>query len=329
MARKFTLSPLPGLPGFCEQFRIRAQEKLRPYASGRHIQLWRGHSLEFRDYAPYIRGDDIRHVDWRASYRSGKKDEWLIRRFQAEEGWNVIVSVDNSESMYLPTLFPKISMAAWAAEAIARIALCSDDRVYIHRLFGMPRPLASFQSTSALPRVFSTLREFVKESAPENSKMNLSQLRGSFFTNAALIILSDFYFTDQQTYLQEMASFIRATEQGWRWVILVNLNSWPFEAWQLAEKTAGSSHRVFGPGTQEVIECDATAETLKIIEQNIDTCQKSFLQAMQRENFDLKWDWVHGPVADPLQFFEKCFTLHSSHGEKQQNPFYQLFIRQR
>jgi hypothetical protein len=323
------LTPLPGIAGFCEQFRIRAQDRLRPYATGRHIQLFRGRSWEFQDYAPYTPGDDIRYVDWRASYRNGRKDEWLIRRFQAEESLNIIVSIDTRESMYLPTVLPKIQMAAWAAEAIARIALRSDDRIYFHRLFGVPCALPFYQRSNAILRLFPTLKKLVETSAPENAGMNLKQLSGGFFTNAALVIFSDFYFTDQSANKNNMAGFIRTAEQGWRWVILVNLNSWPFEAWQLTGERASLTRRVFGPGLNEAVECDTGTETLKIVEQNIHTCQRNFLDSIKRLDFDLNWHWESGPGTDPLHFFEKCFTVKPSQSANPQNSFYQMFIRQR
>jgi hypothetical protein len=329
MPKAVTLEPLPGLPEFCEQFRTRAQDRLRPYASGRHIQLWRGHSLEFRDYAPYTPGDDIRHVDWHATYRSGKKDEWLVRRFQAEEGWNIIVSIDTRESMYLPSSLPKIHMASWAAEAVARIALRSDDKVYFHRLFGAPQPLPFFQRSSSIPRVFPTLKKLLKDSALEDSSMNLAQFRGGFFTNAALIIFSDFYFTDNPEQRTELARFIRAVEQGWRWVILVNLDSWPLETVQLTGGHSGAARRVFGPGMSETIECDTGNEVLKLVENNIKFCQKELLQAINREEFNLTWRWEQEALPNPLGFFEKCFAGKPPQKANPQNPFFQLFIPQR
>lgn len=330
VAKTPKLSALKGLPEFCEQYRLRAQEHLRPYATGRHIQLVRGQSLEFRDYAPYTRGDDVRYIDWRASFRSGKEDEWIVRRFQAEEGFNIVVSVDTRESMSLPYVLPKVSMAGWAAQAIAHIALRSDDRVYFHRLFGTPGAVKSYQRPSAIPLVFPAVQKIVSEAAPEDAQFNLHQLHGGFFTNAALVILSDFYFATQPELMQQFANFVLTAERGWRWIILINLDSWPYEAWELKEGRKGTARRILGPGLDKQVECDAVDETAQRVGQNIQACQKSLLDAIHRpQGFDLTWRWDRSLLDEPLHFFEKCFTSAPMPGTNRQNPFFQLFIRQR
>lgn len=55
-----------------------------------------GKGLDFRDLREYQFGDDLRHLDWRASARTGK---WLTRQFQQEHGFNLTLVVDTSASM--------------------------------------------------------------------------------------------------------------------------------------------------------------------------------------------------------------------------------------
>ena len=48
-------------------------------------------SLEFDDLRPYVRGDDVRDIDWKASARSGHT---LVKRFVTEKHHKILVVAD-------------------------------------------------------------------------------------------------------------------------------------------------------------------------------------------------------------------------------------------
>src|SRR5688500_18084329 len=56
----------------------------------------RGGDTEFERLRPYQRGDEVRHVDWRASAR---RDDITVRQFQAESNQNVMFAVDIGRGM--------------------------------------------------------------------------------------------------------------------------------------------------------------------------------------------------------------------------------------
>src|SRR5208283_4755917 len=56
----------------------------------------RGGDTEFERLRPYQRGDEIRHVDWRASAR---RDDITVRQFQAESNQNVVFAIDVGRGM--------------------------------------------------------------------------------------------------------------------------------------------------------------------------------------------------------------------------------------
>jgi uncharacterized protein (DUF58 family) len=56
----------------------------------------RGGDTEFERLRPYTRGDEVRHVDWRASAR---RDDLTVRQFQAESNQNVIFALDVGRGM--------------------------------------------------------------------------------------------------------------------------------------------------------------------------------------------------------------------------------------
>jgi uncharacterized protein (DUF58 family) len=56
----------------------------------------RGGDTEFERLRPYQRGDEIRHVDWRASAR---RDDLTVRQFQAESNQSVVFALDVGRGM--------------------------------------------------------------------------------------------------------------------------------------------------------------------------------------------------------------------------------------
>jgi uncharacterized protein (DUF58 family) len=56
----------------------------------------RGGDTDFERLRPYQRGDEVRHVDWRASAR---RDDLTVRQFQAESNQNVVFAIDVGRGM--------------------------------------------------------------------------------------------------------------------------------------------------------------------------------------------------------------------------------------
>jgi uncharacterized protein (DUF58 family) len=52
---------------------------------------WRGHGMELHESRPYQAGDDIRHLDWRATARSGKA---TTKVFVEERARNLFLLID-------------------------------------------------------------------------------------------------------------------------------------------------------------------------------------------------------------------------------------------
>ena len=105
-----------------DRYRLRLRQRDRGTVAGAHLIRQRGQSLEFREFRPYLPGDDIRHVDWRASARHQRRNELVVRTFEHEVQTRVVISIDTRATMRLPDVAPKLQLARWFAEAMAYIA---------------------------------------------------------------------------------------------------------------------------------------------------------------------------------------------------------------
>lgn len=87
----------------------------------------RGTSIEFADYRDYVRGDDLRRVDWNVFARLERP---FIKLLEEEEDLAVHILVDASRSMdYGTEAQHKFRYAQRLAAALGHIALAAGDRL--------------------------------------------------------------------------------------------------------------------------------------------------------------------------------------------------------
>lgn len=97
----------------------------------------RGGDTEFERLRPYQVGDEVRHVDWRASAR---RDDLTVRQFQAESNQNVIFALDIGRSMRGDTGgLTAIDHALNAALLTADVALRGGDKAGLMVFDEVPR----------------------------------------------------------------------------------------------------------------------------------------------------------------------------------------------
>lgn len=85
-------------------------------------------SLEFDDLRPYVQGDDVRDIDWKASARSGQV---LIKRFVTEKHHKIMVVADAGRNMTAaaPSGELKHDVAANVIGAMGLITLRRSDEI--------------------------------------------------------------------------------------------------------------------------------------------------------------------------------------------------------
>jgi len=97
----------------------------------------RGGDTEFERLRPYQRGDETRHVDWRASARRG---DLVSRQYQAESNQNVIFAIDIGRGMRGESGgLTSVDRALAAALLTADVALRGGDRAGLLTFDDRPR----------------------------------------------------------------------------------------------------------------------------------------------------------------------------------------------
>jgi len=78
---------------------LTAAEAVEGFLTGRHKSPRRGVSVEFVERRPYVQGDDLRHLDWKAFART---DRLAVKRYEEETSLEATLVVDASHSMAYP-----------------------------------------------------------------------------------------------------------------------------------------------------------------------------------------------------------------------------------
>src|SRR5262245_55805368 len=303
MTRSGSGAPPDALPlasSQLDRFRLRLRQRDRGTVAGAHLIRQRGQSLEFREFRPYVPGDDIRHVDWRASARHHVRDELVVRTFEHEVQTRVVISIDTRATMRLPEGASKLQLALWFAEAMAYIAGRSGDAVARHALQG--GQVIELGSSADRWRIRRALQRVSAAPAAPNSvsadagkaKANWTALDRALPPGSVWLVLTDLYFADEAE-VMSLAARVRNAQQGSRWVIVIDFDSWPCET----HRVGHGLYRLDGPGVRAPdLRVRLTSSLLDDVKGRIDERKRRFDRAAAAGGYErLRWTWP--AEADP------------------------------
>jgi uncharacterized protein (DUF58 family) len=115
---------------------LRARAVVEGVLAGLHKSPYKGQSVEFLQHREYVRGDDLRRVDWKVW---GRQDRLYVKEFEEETNLRVALVVDGSASMdYRPLraakpgagpVLTKYDYAATLAASLGWLGLSHGDAV--------------------------------------------------------------------------------------------------------------------------------------------------------------------------------------------------------
>ena len=230
-------------------------------------------------------GDDIRHVDWRASARH-RPGELVVRTFEHEVQTRVVISIDAGETMRLPDVAPKLQLARWFAEAMAYIASRSGDSVALHALEG--GRAIELGSSADRWRIRHALERVCMPKARTATGFGAEPRQKTLPPGSVWLVLTDLYFADDAD-VMALAARIRNAQQGSRWVVVVDFDSWPCET----HRVGHGLYRLDGPGVSvPELRVRLTPGLLDDVKGRIDERKRRFDRAAAAGGYErLRWTW--------------------------------------
>jgi uncharacterized protein (DUF58 family) len=159
------------------------------FLQGIHRSPHLGMSLDFAEHREYMRGDDIRRIDWRLFART---DRFYVKLFEAETAADFMVALDVSKSMSFGThSVSKLDYARYLAAALCFFSQKQRDRVglatFDHEIVDYVPP-----STRHLQLILHTLAR-AKPGRPGTLRDPLMRLGDNLHHRGILLVISDFY----------------------------------------------------------------------------------------------------------------------------------------
>ncbi len=179
-------------PGFLESLQHLRLIARRVPAGGRfadHLSRDLGHGLEFRDFRPYVPGDDLRAVDWNIYRRLGRV---FLRLYEELEDLPLYLMPDVSRSSVIEAP-PRVHAGLRCALALASISLGQHDSVGVFPFADDLQVLLRPQSGA--DRVMSYARRMaeIEPGGGTDLVTSLRRLGHMNLRQGLLVIVSDFF----------------------------------------------------------------------------------------------------------------------------------------
>lgn len=159
------------------------------YFAGRHRSVLRGSSTDFRDFRPYVPGDDPALVDWRVFART---DRHYLRTFDQETTLECHILLDSSASMGFGAPLTKLDYASFVVAALCYLVIHNTDRVSLQLFDDAIRTHFPPGSTH---RHLHSLLHALEHNQPGRRTSISAALRKSFpllKRRGTLVVVSDF-----------------------------------------------------------------------------------------------------------------------------------------
>ncbi len=177
------------------QLRIRAKRNVATLATGNYRSAFRGSGMQFKEFRHYEPGDDIRHMSWTVTARTGKP---TLKTYEEERELNVILMVDISgSSLFGMAKSRKLDMYAELVSVIGLAALESGDK--LGALFFSDQPGLFLPPRRSREQLGSLLTQLLSQPQVGNRsdlKPALRFLSQVLKQKSILIVISDFWLPD-------------------------------------------------------------------------------------------------------------------------------------
>jgi uncharacterized protein (DUF58 family) len=186
------------------ELQLKAKRNVTALLAGNYRSAFRGSGMQFKEFRHYEPGDDIRHMSWPVTARTGRA---TVKTFEEERELNVMLMVDVSgSSLFGMTPKRKIDMYAELVALIGLAAIRSGDNVGLllyneAPVLYLPPKRTRDQVLTAISHVLSQpLRGTRSQFAPA-----LNHLQSVLKQRALIIALSDFWVPPFDRELTQLA----------------------------------------------------------------------------------------------------------------------------
>lgn len=199
-ATRIALDELIALSALAHGASLARSRRSAAMRSGGILSRWRGRGVDFRESRIYQPGDEIRHMDWRVTARSGKPHTKL---FEEEREQGLLLVQDFNPSMRFGTRVRfKSVQAARAAALLAWMGSAAGDRVgslgFGGGVQGEVKPAGGRRGVLNVLRALRDWDQQTDPAAQQSLSSALLRVRRLLRPGMRLVLLSDGFSTDEE-----------------------------------------------------------------------------------------------------------------------------------
>lgn len=179
------------------------QPEIRALRSGNHLSKLRGRGMDFSEVRHYQAGDEIRHMEWRVTARTGRPH---VKIYQEERERPVVILADFNPSMIFGTKIAfKSVIAARLASIISWTVIKQGDRIggFFFSATQHSEFIPRGRDSGVLPLLaslshYTAQSDEQREEPPRMLSDALVRLRRVIRPGSILVLISDFYSMDSE-----------------------------------------------------------------------------------------------------------------------------------
>lgn len=174
-----------------QRFDLKAKFLMEGFLSGLHGSPFKGFSVEFSEHRKYVRGDDVRTIDWKLWSRTNR---YYVKQYEAETNLTGTMVVDVSASMGYagkPNSLTKLEYATYLAAAMSYLMVHQQDPVGLitcgEKIGGYLKPKSKPSHLLSILRILSETKPAGRTKLAEN----LHQIAEMIDHRGMVMIFSD------------------------------------------------------------------------------------------------------------------------------------------
>ncbi len=184
---------------------LRARLVVEGFMVGLHKSPYHGFSVEFTEHRPYLQGDNLKDVDWKAY---GKTERFFIKQYEEETNLRSYILLDTSRSMSYASAgnITKLDYASTLVAALSYLMIKQQDAVglalYSDKINSYIPPKATKTYLLQILKQIASL----KASSTTNTASSLNLIAEKIKRRGLVIIVSDL-FDDINSILKSLKNF--------------------------------------------------------------------------------------------------------------------------
>jgi len=188
-----------------ESLVVRSRYVVEGFRAGMHASPLKGASVEFADHRQYVKGDNLRNLDWKVF---GRTERYYIKRFEEETSLRAHVILDGSGSMGYgsPGHLTKYQYACRVAAAFGYIVSRQQDSLGLTIYDSEIRQQVPARSGSRHLRVFIERLALHEPKDRTDTARALHALAGMISRRGLILLISDL-FDDPEAVFKAVAHF--------------------------------------------------------------------------------------------------------------------------